>query len=124
MSWSDYFIGDNSQSSDEQADNYARLQAEYERRKAARPDTTVTVADFGLANQNAAAWEGAKEGAAEGFNNVLNAPGRAVGAIGDTLGQTLGGILKNIPWWAYLGAAAALFFWMGGLALLRGRLAR
>lgn len=60
----------------------------------------------------------------EGWNNVLNAPGKAVGAIGDASGSLLGGVLKNIPWWAWVGGAIALFVWMGGLALLRGRFAR
>lgn len=64
------------------------------------------------------------EGAAEGFQNVLTAPGKAVGAVGGVASTLFGGVLKNVPWWAYLAAAVALFVWMGGLALLRGRLAR
>jgi len=36
----------------------------------------------------------------------------------------LWGILKKIPWWVYLAGLFAIFVWMGGLVLLRGRLAR
>lgn len=72
----------------------------------------------GSVNSEAAA------GAAQGLNNVLTAPGKAIGAIGSGASTLLWGILKNIPWWAYLAGAAALFVWMGGLTLLRGRLAR
>jgi multidrug efflux pump subunit AcrA (membrane-fusion protein) len=66
----------------------------------------------------------AKAGLQEGLNNVLDAPGKVVGAVGSGLSQTLGGILKNIPWWVYLVGLGALFVWMGGLSLLRGRLGR
>jgi hypothetical protein len=61
-------------------------------------------------------------GAKEGLNNVLEAPGKAVGAIGGGASTLLWGILKNIPWWAYLAGLGALFVWMGGLSLLKGRL--
>lgn len=64
------------------------------------------------------------EGLEEGYNNVLSAPGKAVGWTADGLWKLISGILKNIPIWLWLVAAIALFFWMGGLALLRGRLAR
>jgi len=73
---------------------------------------------------DAAAWDGFKEGAGEGLNNVLNFPGEVVGAAGKGSSQLLGGVLKNIPWWVYLAAAAALFVWMGGLSLLKGRLSK
>lgn len=63
-------------------------------------------------------------GAQQGLQNVLNAPGKAVGALGGGASTLLWGILKNIPWWVYLVAVGALFVWMGGLSLLRGRLAR
>ena len=66
----------------------------------------------------------AAAGAAQGLNNVLTAPGKVVGAIGGGASTLLGGILKNIPWWIYLAAAGLLFVWMGGLELLKGRLAR
>jgi hypothetical protein len=29
-------------------------------------------------------------------------------------------VLKNIPWWIYLGGVLALFVWMGGVELLSG----
>jgi hypothetical protein len=63
-------------------------------------------------------------GAKEGLQNALNAPGKLVGAVGGGASTLLWGVLKNIPWWVYVVAAGALFIWMGGLALLRGRLAR
>lgn len=65
-----------------------------------------------------------KAGAEQGLQNVLEAPGRAVGAVGDSLSTAGWGILKNIPWWVYLVGLGALFVWMGGLSLLKGRLAR
>lgn len=64
------------------------------------------------------------QGAQEGLNNVLTAPGKLTGFLGDSLSTLFGGVLKNIPWWVYLVAAGALFIWMGGLELLRGRLAK
>jgi hypothetical protein len=66
----------------------------------------------------------AAAGAAEGLNNVLTAPGRAVGLAGQGATTLLWSLLKNIPWWLYLAAGAALFVWMGGLSLLRGRLSK
>lgn len=62
-------------------------------------------------------------GAKEGLQNVLEAPGKAVGLVGKGANTVLWGILKNIPWWVYLVALGALFVWMGGLTLLKGRLA-
>ena len=59
----------------------------------------------------------------EAANNLLKVPGDAVGLVGGGLSQALWGIVKNIPWWVWIGGAAALFVWMGGLSLLRGRLA-
>ena len=63
-------------------------------------------------------------GAAEGLNNVLTAPGKAVGAIGGGASTLLWGIVKNIPWWVWVAGLGALFVWMGGLSLLKGRFAR
>ena len=61
-------------------------------------------------------------GLKDGLNNILNAPGNATNALGKSLSQMLWGIIKSIPWWVWVGAAAALFVWMGGLELLKGRL--
>jgi hypothetical protein len=133
MAWSDIFIGASSQSSSEQVDNYNRLQAELAKKVAERQaSATLTPTQYafytaetgGLEDQDAAALEGLKEGAMEGLNNVLNAPGKIVGTVGQGAGQALWGVLKNIPWWAYAAALGALFVWMGGLSLLRGRLAK
>lgn len=71
-----------------------------------------------------AAGQGFVEGAKEGLNNVLDAPGKLVGGVGSGASQVLGGILKNIPWWVYVGAVVAAFFYLGGLAILKGRLAK
>lgn len=133
MAWSDIFIGDGSQTADEQQANYARQKAELDAKIAARQASgslTQDQADYyagntgGLENQNAAAAQGFGEGLADGWNNVLNAPGKAVGFLGDTLGQALGGIFKNLPWWAYALAAGALFFYLGGGIFLKGSLKR
>ena len=134
MSWSDIFIPSTSQTSDEQAANYARQQAEYQRKLEAR-QAAGTISDeaynrglelssLTLNDQDAAAWEGAKEGAREGLNNILDFPGKATDAVGNSLTQVLWGIIKGIPWWAWFVGLGALFVWMGGLTLLRGRLAK
>jgi len=80
----------------------------------------TTGTDNVLASVNAEAAAGAKEG----LNNVLTAPGKVVGAVGSGASTLLWGIVKNIPWWIWIVGAGALFVWMGGLALLKGRLAR
>jgi hypothetical protein len=66
----------------------------------------------------------AEAGLQEGLHNVLAAPGEVVGAVGSGASTLLWGIIKNIPWWVWLAGAGALFVWMGGLELLRGRLKR
>ncbi|HEV2210087.1 MAG TPA: hypothetical protein VG167_15005 [Verrucomicrobiae bacterium] len=65
-----------------------------------------------------------QQGAVQGLQNVLALPGQAVGAVGSGASSVLGGILKNIPWWVYVGFVGFIFLWMGGLELLRGSLAR
>jgi len=89
----------------------------------ANADMAAGNASTGTDNVAGAINAEAAAGLQEGLNNVLTAPGKAVGAIGGGLTTALWGILKNIPWWVYLAAGVALFVWMGGLALLRGRLA-
>lgn len=62
---------------------------------------------------NDAFVEGAKEGAANlasGIKKGFNAAG--------------GFVWKAIPWWVWLAAVFALFVWLGGLTLLKGRLAK
>jgi len=135
MAWSDFFLPSSAQTASEQQANFDAQQAAYQaalaRRQAAGTLTTQqaqNAADYAaslqLDSQDAAAAQGFVAGLGEGWNNVLNAPGKATGFIGDTLSQTLGGILKNIPWWVYVAGLGALFVYMGGLALLRGRFAK
>lgn len=90
----------------------------------AAQDIAAGNASTGADNVVASVNSEAAAGAAQGLNNVLTAPGKVVGAVGGGASTLLGGILKNIPWWVYLGGLAALFVWMGGLSLLKGRLAR
>jgi len=106
----------------------AAYNAALDRREAAGTVTPdVAAADRAYVNgivledTNAAARQGFTEGLQEGWQNVLNAPGNAVGAVGSNVGQVLWGILKNIPWWAYLLALAVGFFYFGGFALLARR---
>lgn len=67
----------------------------------------------------------AQAGLQEGLDNVLSAPGKVVDAVvGQGAGKVLWGIVKAIPWWVWIGGGIALFIWMGGLALLRGRFAK
>lgn len=91
-------------------------------------------ATYDLAVQDAAAGatgdvtaqvgEAFMEGASQGLQNVIQAPGKLVGAAGSLSGSVLWGIIKAIPWWVWVAAAGALFIWLGGLSMLRGRLAR
>lgn len=81
-------------------------------------------AEGGMNDTSGAVADEFKAGAQEGLQNVLSAPGQAVGAVTGGLGTVLGGILKNIPLWLYGLAAVALFVWLGGLTLLKGRLAK
>jgi len=70
-----------------------------------------------LEDTDAGALQGFKEGAKEGLDNVLNFPGEVVGAAGKGAGQVLANILKNIPWWVYLGAIGALFFYFAPILM-------
>lgn len=130
MAWSDIFIRGGQQTADEQQQHYAEQQAEYQAKLAARQaegtlEQDYVMADMGpLESQNQAAWEGAKEGAAEGLDNILDTPGKVVGTVGSWSGQLLWGVLKNIPWWAWIVAAGLAFWWLGGAVLLRGRLSK
>jgi hypothetical protein len=90
----------------------------------AAQDIAAGNASTGADNVVASVNSEAAAGAAEGLNNVLTAPGKVVGAVGGSASTLLWGILKNIPWWVYLVGAGALFIWMGGLMLLKGRFAR
>lgn len=94
-------------------------QAQYDQ---TQTDFSTGNASTGTDNPTAAISGEFNAGLAEGANNILTAPGKAVGAVGSGASTLLWGIIKSIPWWVYLGAAVALFIWMGGLALLRGRL--
>jgi hypothetical protein len=133
MAWSDIFLPSGAQTADEGAANLDRQKQLYEAAIARRQAAGTLTADqlaadqqyeaqLQVSDQNAAAAEGFQEGAAAGLQNVLTFPGKVVGAVGDGLSTTLGGILKNIPWWIYLAAGGALFVYMGGLSLIKGRL--
>lgn len=121
MSWSDWFLPATSQTAAEQEANYARQQEEYARRVQERqqiqPDYAPTWAGQELESQDAAAWEGFQEGAAEGLKSIP-------GAVNSTLGATVGALFRSIPISIWLLGAVALFFYMGGAALLKGRLAK
>lgn len=133
MAWSDIFLPSGAQTADEQQANYERQQKLLADRLAARDAAGTLSADQQqfytsntgpLEDQNAAAAAGFVEGAQEGLNNVLQAPGKVVGAVGSGAGTLLWGVLKNIPWWVWLGGLGALFVWLGGLELIRGSLAK
>jgi hypothetical protein len=133
MAWSDIFIPDGKISSSEQADVYAHQQQQFQEalsRRQAEGSLSNDQVNFyvsntdGLQSQNDAAAAGLAEGAQEGLNNVLDAPGKIVGIAGKGLTQVLGGVLMGIPVWLYLVAGIALFVWMGGMSLLRGRLSK
>ena len=96
-------------------------QAQYDQ---AQADIAAGNASTGDNNVAGAINAEAEAGLQEGLNNVLNAPGKLVGAVGSGASTLLWGIVKAIPWWVWLAAAGALFVWMGGLELLKGRLAK
>lgn len=64
----------------------------------------------GLDSVDTAAQQGFIEGAQDGLNNVLAAPGNAISGAGGVVGS----ILKNIPWWAWVLGAGAIFIYLGG----------
>lgn len=70
-----------------------------------------------LQSTDAAAAYGFAEGLGEGIQNIS-------GGVNKTLAGTIKTIFSAIPWQVWILAAIALFIWMGGLALLRGRLTR
>lgn len=105
----------------ELADEKAKYQAALDRRVTAgtiSADASTSDQSFvngvQLDSTDSAAWAGFQEGAAAGLQNVLNAPGQVVGAAGNASGTLLGGILKNIPWWVWLGAAVYFYVTLGG----------
>ena len=135
MSWlSDIFIPSGNQTSAEQEANYARQQQQYQDALNAREQAgsiDQNMVDFynlnrdRLMSQDAAAAQGLAEGAAQGARNVATfATDTLPGAIHSTLSGTVGALFKSIPISVWLLAGVALFFWMGGLALLKGRLKR
>ena len=81
-------------------------------------DSTIEGA---TAQVNDAFIEGAREGLAAELNFFTNI---LPDGINKTLSTILKAIFKAIPWWAWIIGAAALFVWMGGLALLQGSLKR
>jgi hypothetical protein len=91
---------------------------------AAMADTAAGNASTGDNDVTGAVTAEGEAGLQEGLNNILTAPGKALGAVTGGAGTLLWGIIKNIPWWVYLLGAGAIFVWMGGLELLRGRLAK
>jgi hypothetical protein len=94
-------------------------QAQYDQ---AQADTAAGNLSTGDNNVIGAIDQAGTEGLQQGLNNVLNAPGAVVGAVGGGASQLLWGIIKSIPWWVWLVGAGAIFVWMGGLELLKGRL--
>lgn len=114
MSWSDFlFIPDAAMTSQEQADNYARLQNALAAQDAARQQAgTITAAQLAannkllstpLSNQDAAAWDGFISGLGEGSQNVSN-------GIWSGLKTALG--LVPSPVWVAL--AVGGFLYLGG----------
>ena len=94
-------------------------QAQYDQ---AQADTAAGNASTGVNDVAGSINQAAEQGLAEGFQNVLDAPGKVVGAVGSSASSMLWGIIKAIPWWVWIGGLVALFVWMGGLSLLRGKL--
>lgn len=84
-------------------------QESYEQREANREAGAINVVD--------SVNDEFKAGLAEGLSNVTS-------GVKNTLSGTIGTIFGTIPWSVWLLAAVALFIWMGGLEMLRGRLAR
>ncbi len=126
MSFWNFITGTEPQE-EQQAQTDAKKQAYEEalQRREAAGTITAEKAEAGRQYENglyledvdAGAQAGFQEGLEEGYHNVLSAPGKAIGAVGKGAGELLGGVLKNIPWWAYLGAAAALFFYLSPILM-------
>lgn len=148
MAWSDIFLPSSAQTADEQQANYARLQQLNADRLAAREAAGNISADRVASNQAAQSDSLASQdlaaglGIVQGATEIVYDPGQwwsdtktgaaMAGEAADSaykgLWSGLTGLVKKIlgpiPWWVWLVAAGALFFWMGGAALLRGRLAK
>lgn len=84
--------------------------ADYQSRAERLNQTSATHYDEQIA-------ESFQDGAKEGYQNVT-------GAIKDTLKAPFQFAWDSIPWIVWLVLALALFWWLGGLVWLKGRLAK
>jgi hypothetical protein len=146
MSW---LVGENAQTQEEADAHLAAQQAELSAKQQQRiAEGTLTQEQADANNATALSQTtssealGAALGAAEGSVELVTNPTQwaadtrtgavmagdaaasAVTFSTDIFGTIVGKFLKSIPWWVWLAAAAALFVWMGGLTLLKGRLAK
>lgn len=123
MRWSDIFLPDTAQTSDEATANLARQQALFNERLAAREAAGTISADkdadyrafiggTSLADQDAAALEGFQEGWAQGFNNLKSSAGDIIKSVSPAI------------WGVVVIALIGLFLYAGGLGLIRGILKR
>jgi len=149
MSWfSDLFLPKGAPTAAEQEANYKAQQAKFAAQRAAKLeqgmitqeqyDRDMQLATDYLPSQDYAAAVGALEGATEIFYDpgqwaadtqegakiVGTAAAEAVGVTSSALWTITKQILGAIPWWIWILLAGGLFLWMGGLELLRGKLAK
>jgi len=66
---------------------------------------------------NADMEQAAADGALQGFHDL---PGKVRG----TLTGAVGWSLAWVPWWGWLVGAFLVFVWLGGMEMMRGRLAK
>ena len=80
-------------------------------------EASVRLAAGAMGDPNQQVADEFKAGVSEGIDNLANTTNAVIAA-------PFKFAWKAIPWQIYVVAAVALFFWMGGAALLRGRLSR
>lgn len=81
----------------------------------------ATQTDSSVQGQNAEITQGLEEGAAQGLANEEKAVSTVTSGVTGVAGGLIGSFLKSLPWWVWLGAAAALFFYLGGGGFLERR---
>jgi hypothetical protein len=82
-------------------------------------DQTLKNDDLAVQHVDEDIQAGFDEGWEDGKRNITNAVAAPFRAASDGLGSVLKGIFKGVPLWLWLVVGVALFFWLGGAAIVR-----
>jgi hypothetical protein len=138
MSLGDLFTSGNGTQTQAEADaNYARQQQQFQAALLARQNAgTLTDAQAAayeanttgsLDSTSVAAGVGALQGATEIFTDPSQwwaDTQTGAGIAGSGIKSALGSLAKAIPWWGWLAGGGAIFFYLGGFAIVAGLLRR